>query len=95
MPRLHLPTLDRTAATPLAEQLATFYRSAIAEGHLLPGDRLPPIREIAEATGTTRTTVQDAYKQLADLGLVTGEVGRGTTVLAREGGPSRYRFFNR
>ena len=85
MPRQHPPTLDRTAATPLAEQLATFYRSAIAEGHLLPGDRLPPIREIAEATGTTRTTVQDAYKQLADLGLVTGEVGRGTTVLAREG----------
>lgn len=86
MSRAHLPTLDPASADSAAAQIAAFYRSAIGSGHLRAGDRLPAIREVAEATGATRTTVQDAYKQLSDEGLVAGEVGRGTTVLPASGG---------
>ena len=82
MLRLPAPTLDRSADTALADQIAAFYRTAIRGGQLRAGDRLPPIREIAEAAGVTRAVVADAYRQLSDAGLVAGEVGRGTTVLA-------------
>ena len=36
---------------------------------------------MALETGVTRATVQDAYRDLGENGLVTGVVGRGTTVL--------------
>ncbi|MBK8099150.1 MAG: PLP-dependent aminotransferase family protein [Planctomycetes bacterium] len=75
------PQLDRTAATPIAEQLAAHYRDAILAGRLRAGDRLPPIREVAEMAGVTKTTVQEAYRRLGERGLVEGTVGRGTTVL--------------
>lgn len=78
---LPLPDLDRTAATPLSEQIAAFYREAIAQGRLRPGERLPPIREVADAAGVTRATVQAAYRRLGEGGLVTATVGRGTEVL--------------
>jgi 2-aminoadipate transaminase len=76
-----LPQLDRSAATPMAEQLAAHYREAILAGRLRAGDRLPPIREVAESAGVTRATVQEAYRRLGERGLVEGTVGRGTTVL--------------
>ena len=76
-----LPDLDRTGA-PLAAQIAGFYADAIRDGRLREGTRLPPIREIATACRVTRATVQEAYRRLADRGLVSGVVGRGTTVLA-------------
>ena len=50
------------------------------------GQRLPPIREVAGACDVTRATVQEAYRQLAERGLVEGTVGRGTTVLGRAPG---------
>lgn len=77
-----LPELDPSDATPLAGQVAHFYQRAITAGRLRPGDRLPPIREVAQVCKVTRATVQEGYRRLADLGLVEGAVGRGTVVLA-------------
>jgi DNA-binding transcriptional MocR family regulator len=85
--RLQLPELDRSAPSTLADQIAAFYRAAISAGQLRPGDRLPPIREVADGAQVTRATVQDAYKKLGESGLVAGEVGRGTTVLASSVAP--------
>jgi GntR family transcriptional regulator of abcA and norABC len=76
-----LPLLDRKAPEPLADQIAAFFGEAIRAGRLRPGERLPPIRAVAEGAGVTRTTVQTAYRQLGEVGLVSGEVGRGTLVL--------------
>lgn len=83
MPGL-LPDLDRTAPTSLANQIAGFYARAIDDGRMRPGERLPPIRAVASACDVTRATVQNAYRQLAERGLVEGTVGRGTVVLGRE-----------
>lgn len=76
-----LPELDRAAPSPLAAQIAGFYFRAIEEGRMRAGERLPPIRAVASACDVTRSTVQDAYRQLAEQGLVEGTVGRGTVVL--------------
>lgn len=79
--RTPLPELDRAAGSPLATQIAGFYRRAIADGRLRAGERLPPIRAVASACDVTRGTVQEAYRQLAEQGLVAGAVGRGTVVV--------------
>ncbi|MCB9879472.1 MAG: PLP-dependent aminotransferase family protein [Planctomycetes bacterium] len=80
MPTL-LPTLD-PAGLPMAEQIAAFYAHAIEGGRLGLGERLPPIREVAKACDVRRATVQEGYRRLAVQGLVAGEVGRGTVVIA-------------
>jgi 2-aminoadipate transaminase len=77
-----LPELDPASATAMSEQIARFYERAIEDGRVLVGDRLPPIREVASTCQVTRATVQEAYRRLADRGLVEGTVGRGTVVLA-------------
>jgi len=80
-----LPDLDRTAAGTLVAQITAFYREAIELGRLRAGERLPTIRAVAAAAGVTRTTVQEAYRQLGEHGFVAGTVGRGTEVLDRAG----------
>ena len=60
----------------MSEQIARFYESAIEDGRVPVGDRLPPIREVASTCSVTRATVQDAYRRLADRGLVEGTVGQ-------------------
>jgi len=58
-------------------------RSAIAEGELHPGDRLPPVREMAWSLQVTPGTVARAYRKATDDGLLEAAVGRGTFVANR------------
>ncbi|KOX66916.1 GntR family transcriptional regulator [Pseudomonas psychrophila] len=55
---------------------------AIACGELQPGARLPPQRRLAWALGWNPSTTMQAYREAARRHLVSGEVGRGTFVLA-------------
>ena len=72
--------IDLASARSLYHQIADGVRRALIEGNLKPGDRLPPGRELAVSLGVNLETVQRAYRQLADDGLVTSRVGRGTRV---------------
>lgn len=83
MIRALLPDVDRSLRTALAAQIADFYAERIADEGLRPGDRLPPIRQVAEQCEVTRATVAEAYRLLADRGLVESVVGRGTTVVGK------------
>lgn len=65
---------------PLYQQVAESLRREILSGHLRPGDRLPPVREIARRWHCTVGTVQRAYRELARQGLVVGRRGQGTRV---------------
>lgn len=53
---------------------------AIETGALAPGDRLPPVRDLAWQLAVTPGTVARAFAVLAEAGRVQGEVGRGTFV---------------
>lgn len=55
---------------------------AIAAGELRPGERLPTHRDLAWKLGLNVSTVTQAYREAARQHLVSGEVGRGTYVLA-------------
>lgn len=68
--------------TYLYKQIVESIRREILEGHLKPGDRLPPIRKMKEQWDCTPGTVQHAYKELANQQLVVSQPGKGTTVIA-------------
>ncbi|MEZ4643494.1 MAG: substrate-binding domain-containing protein [Chloroflexota bacterium] len=63
------------------QEIAESLRLQIAAGDLQPGERLPPIREMAQRWHCTPGTVSRAYAILADDGLVTGRRGSGTHVV--------------
>ena len=55
-------------------------RQRISDHDLTPGDKLPPVRDLAWSLGITPGTVARAYTLLTDDGTLTAEVGRGTFV---------------
>ena len=67
----------------LYHRIADSIRQDILEGRLQPGDRLPSIRELTRAWNCTLGTVQRAYQELAQQGLVVSQAGKGTHVAGR------------
>src|SRR5919201_72414 len=72
--------LERGNAIPLYRQISDGLREAILSGELAEGTRLPTERALAQELGLNRTTVMNAYNELASEGLIEGHVGRGTLV---------------
>jgi molybdate-binding protein/DNA-binding transcriptional regulator YhcF (GntR family) len=64
----------------LYQEVAESLRRRIASGELKPGDKLPPVREMAQQWGCTPGTINRAYARLAQEGLVVGYRGGGTRV---------------
>jgi GntR family transcriptional regulator len=79
-------TVDRSGGVPLGAQLAARIREAVQQGALGAGDRLPSVRELAEAAGVNVNTARAVYARLESEGLVRSKHGRGTFVAA---GPPR------
>jgi DNA-binding transcriptional MocR family regulator len=72
--------LERNNGLPLYRQICQRLREAILSGELAEGTRLPTERALASELGVNRTTVMNAYNELASEGLIEGHVGRGTLV---------------
>ncbi|AFJ45751.1 transcriptional regulator [Shimwellia blattae DSM 4481 = NBRC 105725] len=77
--RLNL-TIDRTARVPLAQQIYSGIASAIHNGVLPAGYRLPSWIDLAAQLGVSRGTVKTAYERLADTQQVTTARAKGTCV---------------
>ena len=77
--------LDRSAKTPLAEQIRKGIITAVDKGTLLPGARMPSWRDLAVQLGVARGTVRIAYERLVDAQIIASSRS-GTYVLKR---PSR------
>lgn len=75
--------IDRESNLPIYLQITKQIRQSILDGDLQPGDRLTPERRLAALLGVNRTTIVNAYRELAADGLVAGQVGRGTIVTYR------------
>ena len=58
--------------------------SYLLSGDLVPGQKLPPERALAEALGVGRAAIRNSIKSLALLGLVEQRQGDGTYLSARE-----------
>jgi GntR family transcriptional regulator len=64
----------------LHEQVAAEIRRAIANGEALPGERLPPARDLAAVLGVNANTVLRALRDLRDEGILEFRRGRGIRV---------------
>ncbi len=64
------------------DQIAHCIRDAVASGVLVPGDRLSPIRVLAERLGLAPGTVARAYRELEAEGIVLTAGAAGTRVAA-------------
>ena len=76
-----LVQIDESSSIPLYLQISASVRRAIAEGRVTPGTRLPPTRDLAEELDVNVHTVQRAYGELRDEGLVQLRQGRGAVVV--------------
>ena len=69
--------------TPLYRRIAETVRQEILTGQWKPGDRLASVREMAEQWDCTTGTIQRAYRELSNQGLITSRAGQGTKVVER------------
>src|ERR1700689_33652 len=79
-------TIDRDAEVPIGVQLAWALRTRIRDGRFKPSQRLPGLREMAEAVGVNVNTVRAVYQNLEHEGLIDSQQGSGTFVA-----PTRHR----
>lgn len=76
-------TLNSNTSVPLHHQLYEELRQSILKGRLLPCQRLPSTRSLAQSLGISRTTVTQSYGQLLSEGYLETAVGSGTFVCAQ------------
>ena len=72
--------INRKAPKALHRQIYDSYRTAIVEGSLRPGQRIPSSRMLASESGVSRFPVLNAYAQLLAEGYFESRVGAGTVV---------------
>ncbi|KVT85295.1 DNA-binding protein [Burkholderia ubonensis] len=72
--------IDRQHRLPIYLQICERFRTAIAAGHLRPGDRVPALRGLATQLNTARGTVEQAYTILVDEGYLQMRGAAGTFV---------------
>lgn len=75
--------IDLSSGTPAYRQIVDALRTHLVNGGLLPGDLLPPVRQLAMDLGVHFNTVADAYRVLAEEGWLDLKRRRGAMVLER------------
>ena len=73
-------TLDPASTTPMYHQLSDWFRRAIVDGQLRPGQRVPSTRTLASELAVSRIPVLSAYEQLCAEGYLEPLRGAGTRV---------------
>jgi len=61
----------------LSDEVASQILSRIISGALIPGEKLPPEREVSEKMNVNRHTLREALRKLESLGLLTVRQGDG------------------
>jgi GntR family transcriptional regulator len=75
-------TVDTASPVPPYEQIRSQLAELIRHNVLTPGDRLPPVRQLASDLGLATGTVARAYRELEVAALVVSRRGGGTRVAA-------------
>jgi len=75
--------VERGSDVPISTQIYWQLAYQIDSGRLLPGSRLPPVRDLGAALRVNPNTIRAVYKRLADSGYVHSRHGAGTHVAAR------------
>jgi GntR family transcriptional regulator len=72
--------VNLNSPVPPYEQLREQIAGLIATSELKPGNRLPPVRQLAADLGLAGGTIARAYRELEQAGLIEGRGRHGTVV---------------
>ena len=72
--------IDFNAAYPIYEQVIEELKKELVRGELKAGDKLPSQRKLARKIDVNPNTVQRAYREMEQRGLVETKRGRGTFI---------------
>ena len=72
--------LDYQDRRPIYEQIEEKFRMLILRGVLAPGDRMPSVRRMAMELSINPNTIQRAYMELEQKGLIYPVKGKGNFV---------------
>jgi GntR family transcriptional regulator len=75
--------IETASGRPISRQIADQIRSHSVSGALLPGDRLPSVRQLARELGVNQNTILHVYERLTTEGLLERRQGDGTYVAER------------
>jgi len=84
--------LDPSSGVPLSAQLRDALAAGILRGRPGPGERVPPVRELAAELDLAPNTVARAYRELERAGLLEGRGRHGTFVVDRLPDPAAGRL---
>lgn len=74
---------------PIYLQIIELIKRAIATGDLMPGDKLPSVREMSSSLGVNPNTLQRAYGELERLGITYTRRGMGSFVSEGKNEPDK------
>jgi GntR family transcriptional regulator len=72
--------IETSSGMPITRQIGDQIRSGCASGALLPGDRLPSVRQLARELAVNQNTILHVYERLTAEGLLERRQGDGTYV---------------
>ncbi|MDR0626894.1 MAG: FCD domain-containing protein [Bifidobacteriaceae bacterium] len=75
--------MSATTGSPLAQRTVVFLRQKIGSGEWTVNSRIPTEPELQRLIGVGKTTVREAVRSLANLGMLETLPGRGTFVRSR------------
>ena len=76
--------LDYRDVRPIYAQVVDGFKEQISAGILLPGDKLPSVRELATVLTINPNTIQRSYRQLETEGWIVTVPGKGCFVCSDE-----------
>ena len=66
--------------TPIYDQIIDSIKELVVKGVLIPGERLPSVRDMAKEMTLNPNTVQKAYQELERQGIISTLRGKGTFI---------------
>ncbi|UBH09079.1 GntR family transcriptional regulator [Macrococcus armenti] len=73
-------SIDNRSRVPIYEQLIIGFKVQIINGVLLPDEKLPSVRQLAQELTINPNTIQKAYRELEYLGYTYSVPGKGSFV---------------
>jgi len=81
----HLPKVSFDPNIPIFMQIMDYVKKLVVRGILKPGEKVPSVREMALFLGVNPNTVQKAYEELEDEGVLLTRRGQGNFIAEDEG----------
>ena len=76
--------LNYRDSRPIYEQIRDSYRDLLISGGILPGEKLPSVRELATQLAINPNTIQRAYRELEAEGYIYSVPGKGAFAASRK-----------